>query len=47
MTYIYKHIEKDKVTITTTTVDEDNKVKITQEEVLIKEWEEQQKDKYY
>ena len=29
MTYIYKHIEKDKVTITTTTVDEDNNVTTT------------------
>ena len=47
MTYIYKHIEKDKVTITTTTVDEDNNVTTIQEEVLIKEWKEQQKDKHY
>ena len=47
MTYIHKHIEKDKVTITTTTVDEDNNVTTTREEVLIKEWEEQELDKYY
>ena len=47
MKYTYKHIEKDKVTITTTTVDEDNNVETMQEEILIAEWEEQQKDKYY
>ena len=47
MTYTYKHIEKDKVTTIVTTVDEDNNVEVTREEELIKEWEEQQKDKYY
>tara|TARA_R100001443_G_C3335766_1_gene173374 strand:+ start:265 stop:408 length:144 start_codon:yes stop_codon:yes gene_type:complete len=47
MKYTYKHIEKDKVTIITTIVDEDNNVETTQEEVLIKEWEEQELDKYY
>ena len=47
MTYTYKHIEKDKVNIITTTVDEDNNVETTREEVLIKKWEEQELDKYY
>ncbi len=47
MTYIYKHIEKDKVTTIVTTVDENDNVEVTREEVLIKEWEEQQKDKHY
>ena len=47
MTNTYKHIEKDKVTIITTTVDDDNNVETTREEVLIKEWEEQELDKYY
>ena len=47
MTYTYKHIEKDKVTTIVTTVAEANNVEVTREEELIKEWEEQQKDKHY
>tara|TARA_R100001510_G_C7562558_1_gene142060 strand:+ start:475 stop:621 length:147 start_codon:yes stop_codon:yes gene_type:complete len=48
MKFTWKYTDTDKITTITATVDKDNKVELTeQEEAMIKQWEEEQANKYY
>ena len=48
MKFTWKYTDTDKITTITATVDKNNKVELTeQEEAMIKQWEEEQANKYY
>ena len=48
MKFTWNYTSADKITTITATIDEENNVElIEQEKALIKEWEEQEANKYY